>query len=122
MNQSARPVRTLAHEISLLPRHWEWLAEQPRSASATLRLLVEGAWRDANGHFAAQAAKDRCYFYMRDMAGDRPHFEEACRALFADNLALFEEMLLEWPTNVQREAQALAAPVWRVMAADRRSS
>src|ERR1044072_1961821 len=34
-----------AKEVTLLPRHWEWLAQQRGGASATLRKLVEEALR-----------------------------------------------------------------------------
>lgn len=110
--------RTQDQEVSLLPRHWEWLGGQPRSASATLRLLVERARRDESGEYAAQDAKDRCYFYMRDKAGDLPYFEEASRALFAGNAALFDATLAHWPGEIQEEARALAASVWRVAVHD----
>ena len=33
----------IAREITLLPRHWEWLASQPGGASVALRKLVEAA-------------------------------------------------------------------------------
>lgn len=106
-------------EVSLLPRHWEWLSGQPRSISAALRLLVEQARRDPDGSYAAQYAKDRCYLYMRDNAGDRLYFEEACRALSANDRARFETFLSGWPQDIQREAMDLATSVWRIMA-DRR--
>ena len=33
-------------EVTLLPRHWDWLATQPGGASVALRTLVERACRD----------------------------------------------------------------------------
>ena len=35
----------VAREVTLLPRHWEWLAAQPGGASVTLRRLVDEARR-----------------------------------------------------------------------------
>ena len=35
----------VAREITLLPRHWEWLATQPGGASVALRKLVDAARR-----------------------------------------------------------------------------
>lgn len=99
-------------EIQLLPRHWQWLDEQPRSASATLRLLVERARRDEDGRLAAEAARERCYEFIRDMAGDRPNFEEACRALFAGKPAAFAALTAAWPTEIQVRARELATPAW----------
>src|SRR5687767_9951516 len=37
----------VAREVTLLPRHWDWLATQPGGASAALRRLVEDARRAA---------------------------------------------------------------------------
>src|SRR5689334_16874689 len=44
----------VAREVTLLPRHWEWLASQPGGASVALRKLVEqrglpGAAKTAGG-------------------------------------------------------------------------
>lgn len=33
----------VAREVTLLPRHWDWLAAQPGGASVALRKLVEAA-------------------------------------------------------------------------------
>jgi len=99
-------------EIGLLPRHWEWLAQQPRSASATLRMLVENARLDRDGHFRIQAQKELCYFRMRDLAGDRPNFEDACRALFADQATSFRKIIAQWPETVEKPIEELAASIW----------
>ena len=37
----------VAREVTLLPRHWEWLAKQHGGASVTLRKLIDEA-RDAS--------------------------------------------------------------------------
>lgn len=102
-----------AREIILLPRHWDWLDTQPRSASASLRLLVEEARRDTDGRYAAQAAREQCYRYLRDMAGDRPGFEEACRALFAADPLRFGRLAASWPAPIRDEALSLAAASWQ---------
>lgn len=45
--EAKRPGRpklgVVAREVTLLPRHWEWLATQPGGASVVLRKLVEQA-------------------------------------------------------------------------------
>jgi len=96
----------------MLPRHWEWLALQSRSASGTLRLLIDDARRDRDGAYRVQESKEKCYQFMRDMAGNRPHFEEAIRALFAANAALFHEKIALWPAAIREEISTLSAPVW----------
>lgn len=106
---SSQTAPAQGREIILLPRHWSWLDQQPRSASATLRLMVEQARRDVDGRFAAQAAKEQCYLFMRDMAGDRPYFEDACRALFADDDVRFEALIASWPMEIRQQIHTLAA-------------
>jgi hypothetical protein len=96
----------------MLPRHWEWLALQSRSASGTLGLLIDDARRDRDGAYRVQESKEKCYQFMRDMAGNRSHFEEAIRALFAANAALFHEKIALWPAAIREEISILSAPVW----------
>lgn len=74
--------------------------------------MVEHARRDTHGRFAVQASKEKCYIFMRDLAGDRPRFEDACRALFADDVARFDEMISCWPAQIREQARSLAASAW----------
>lgn len=103
---NASPVSTSTRgantrDIRLLSRHWGWLDAQPTSASAALRALVEEACRDKDGRHRAARAKEACYYYMRDMAGDRPHFEEAVRALFANDEPELLRRIATWPIGVR---------------------
>ena len=75
----------VAREVTLLPRHWEWLGAQPGGASVALRKLVEEARRANGDRDRSRAARDAAYHFMSAMAGNLPHFEEASRALFADD-------------------------------------
>ena len=106
------PPSPATHGVTLLPRHWTWLTAQPRSASATLRQLVEAASRDPQGHHAQREARDRCYDHLRDHAGDRPGFEEAVRALYARQPAAFDAHTSGWPEAVRAEARRLATLAW----------
>jgi hypothetical protein len=91
----------VAREITLLPRHWDWLGAQPGGASVALRKLVEEA-RRANGDRDRQrAARDAAYHFMSTMAGDRPGFEEASRALFAGDRRRFTELIANWPVDIR---------------------
>lgn len=108
---SSRPA---PRDVSLLPRHWAWLSTQPRSASATLRQLVDEARQDCDGRFGIDAARERCYFLMRDLAGDAPGFEDACRALYAGEAARFAEILAAWPEVLRHQIEAAAPGVWSV--------
>src|SRR5215204_4448240 len=99
----------VAREVTLLPRHWDWLATQPGGASAAVRRLVDGA-RQANADKdRRRAAKESAYRFMSAMAGDAPGFEEATRALFANNRERFDVMTDGWPRDVRDHARALAA-------------
>src|SRR3954466_13265469 len=73
----------VAREITLLPRHWQWLARQPGGASVALRKLVDDARRGGEEMDRIRQSQDAAYRFMSAMAGNRPHFEEAVRALFA---------------------------------------
>jgi hypothetical protein len=90
----------VAREVTLLPRHWEWLATQPGGASVTLRRLVDEARRSGGGQSRFRAARDAAYRFMSAMAGDLAGFEEATRALFAGDRARLEQHGAAWPVDV----------------------
>lgn len=98
----------VAREVTLLPRHWEWLAAQPGGASQTLRRLVDEARRADGGRSAARLAQEAAYRFMSAMAGDLPGFEEAARALFAGDRNALAERLRPWPADISAYAQRLA--------------
>ncbi len=92
----------IPREVTLLPRQWEWLAGQPGGASVTLRKLVDDARRAAPSNKAQQRKlHDRTYHFMSALAGNLPNFEEASRALFANNIAAFKQFISDWPSDVQ---------------------
>lgn len=97
-----------AREVTLLPRHWEWLAAQPGGASVTLRKLVEQARRADDGAAARKARQEAAYRFMSSMAGDLPGYEEAIRALFAGDPAGFDAEVAHWPADVAGHARRLA--------------
>src|SRR5574337_29887 len=70
-------------EVTLLPRHWEWLAAQPGGASAALRRLVDQARKSSEKADSRRQSSEKCYKFMSAIAGHQPGFEEAARALFA---------------------------------------
>ena len=98
----------VAREVTLLPRHWEWLNARPGGASVALRKLVDEA-RRANGDRDRQrAARDAAYHFMSTMAGDLANFEEASRALFADDQRRFTGLIADWPTDIRDHIVKLA--------------
>jgi hypothetical protein len=90
----------VAREVTLLPRHWAWLAEQPGGASVALRKLVEEASRDKTGRDKRRRAQEAAYRFLSAMAGNRPHFEEAVRALFAGDKQKFIDCAQAWPRDI----------------------
>lgn len=98
----------VSREVTLLPRHWEWLAAQPGGASVALRKLVEQARRDNADKDRGRLANERAYHFMVAIAGDLPGFEEATRALFAGDVTGFAQLLAAWPADVRDHALRLA--------------
>jgi hypothetical protein len=98
----------VAREVTLLPRHWEWLNTQPGGASVSLRKLVEAARRANGDKDRSRAARDAAYHFMSAMAGNLPHFEEAARALFADDRRQFTTLIAAWPDDIRDHIVRLA--------------
>jgi hypothetical protein len=98
----------VAREVTLLPRHWEWLAAQPGGASVALRKLVEAARRANGDKDRSRAARDAAYHVMSALAGNLPHFEDASRALFADDRRQFTSLIAAWPGDVRDHIVRLA--------------
>ena len=104
----------VSREVTLLPRHWEWLNRQPGGASAALRRLIDDA-RNAHAEKDSQrAATEATYQFMQAMAGDLPGFDEACRALFAHKQSAFLLQTQAWPDDVQAYLHQLSRPIWPV--------
>lgn len=87
-----------AREVTLLPRHWDWLSRQPGGASAAIRRLVEEASRKAPG---PGEKRDSAYRFLSDMGGDRPGYEEALRALYRGEEARFHTLIADWPKQIR---------------------
>lgn len=98
----------VAREVTLLPRHWDWLASQPGGASVTLRKLVEEARRANVDRDRKRRANECAYHFMSTMAGDMAGFEEAARALFANDAATLRQQTEAWPTDVRDYVRHLA--------------
>jgi len=95
-------------EVTLLPRHWDWLSAQPGGASVALRKLVEEARRAGGEKDRQRRAHERAYHFMLALAGELPGFEEATRALFANDADRFRGQVAAWPADVRDHAMRLA--------------
>ncbi len=102
-----------AKEVTLLPRHWDWLAAQPGGASVALRKLVEAQMKAGEGPERARRARERAYRFMTAMAGDLPGYEEATRMLFAGDWTAFDAAVEGWPEGVRETAREMAEGAWR---------
>ncbi len=111
-SNAARPGRpklgVVAREVTLLPQHWDWLAQQPGGASVTLRKLVHTARRFSEGADRVRQAQVACYRFINAIAGNERGFEEATRALFTNNAERFMQNSETWPEDVRTEARRLA--------------
>ena len=101
----------VAREVTLLPRHWDWLAGQRGGASVTLRKLVDEARRANVDRDRQRQTNERAYQFMSTMAGDVAGFEEASRALFANDAAKFHQLTGAWPADVRDYVRYLADPL-----------
>lgn len=102
----------VSREVSLLPRHWEWLSTQSGGASTTLRRLVEEARNKNSIREQMKMAQERTYKFLASIAGDFPGYEEALRALFAKNETGFKAKIKDWPMDVRGHAESLSEPVF----------
>lgn len=98
----------IAKEVTLLPRHWDWLNLQPGGASVALRKLVDEARRTSGDRDRVRGAQEAAYRFMSAIAGNLPGFEEATRALFAYDRRRFGELIAGWPEDVRDYAVRLA--------------
>jgi uncharacterized protein len=103
----------VCREVSLLPRHWDWLNAQPGGASVALRKLVEEARRVNRNRDRIRRSQEVAYRFMSAMAGNLPGFEEATRALFAGNSDRFESLTDAWPEGIRDHSRRLAEAVFQ---------
>lgn len=96
-------------EVTLLPRHWEWLSSQPGGASVALRKLVDEARRTRQSADALRRGQEAAYRFLHALAGNLPGFEEVTRALFAGTETQFVELTEAWPRDVRDHARRLGA-------------
>ena len=98
----------VAREVTLLPRHWDWLNSQPGGASVALRRLVDQA-RHANPVAErVRRAREATYRFMAALAGNEPGYEEATRALFAGDSTRYHALIAGWPAGVRQYARLLS--------------
>jgi uncharacterized protein len=108
----------VAREVTLLPRHWEWLARQPGGASVALRRLVDEARRANKDKDRIRHAQEAAYRFIAAMGENKPHYEEVARALFAGDASRFQAWTASWPNDVRDHARRLAAAAFERAASE----
>ncbi len=103
----------VSREVTLLPRHWEWLNSQPGGASVALRKLVEEARKVNSGKDRVRKAQEVAYRFMTTMAGNLPGYEEATRALYASDQDRFKTLISSWPPDIRVYAERLAGAAFQ---------
>jgi hypothetical protein len=98
----------VAREVTLLPRHWDWLNGQSGGASVALRKLVEAARSASEAKDRKRAAQESVYRFMTALAGNLPDYEDATRALYADDRTRFDHIVSAWPEDVRNHTLRLA--------------
>ncbi|RJG07912.1 DUF2239 family protein [Noviherbaspirillum cavernae] len=117
---AARPSRgrpklgVVAREVTLLPRHWDWLSTQEGGASVALRKLVEQASRANADQDQMRQSREATYRFMSAMAGNYAGFEEATRALFANAPERFNAQIEQWPDDIRIHVQMLSRGAFSV--------
>lgn len=104
----------VGREVSLLPRHWDWLEDQPNGISAAIRRLVDEARKREPGAQRAKRLRDGIARFMWAMGGDLPQFEEATRALYGESDVRLEELIATWPVDVRDHVLRLVDEVHRL--------
>lgn len=98
----------VAREVTLLPRHWDWLAAQPGGASVAIRKLVEDARKTTSNRGRVREAQEAAYRFMSVMAGNKPNYEDALRALYARDATRFDALIAAWPEDIRDHSARLA--------------
>jgi uncharacterized protein len=112
-NGPGRPkLGVVSREVTLLPRHWQWLEQQPNGISAALRRLADEARKRNPGEEDARLAREAASRFMTAMAGNLVGFEEASRALFARDRRHFNDLVSAWPDSIRDHLAKLARPAF----------
>lgn len=102
----------VAREVSLLPRHWEWLSTQSGGASATLRRLVDEARKKSLSKESIKQSQEKAYKLMSALAGNLPDYEEALRALYRRDDHGFQRLIANWPPDLKAYLAQLTETVF----------
>jgi len=98
----------VAREVTLLPRHWEWLESQPGGSSVALRRLVEVARKESAPEDRVRRSIEATYRFLSVMCGHLGSFEELARALFRRNWPEFDRLAEDLPRDLNHHLRKLS--------------
>ncbi|HOZ49998.1 MAG TPA: DUF2239 family protein [Candidatus Hydrogenedentes bacterium] len=99
----------VSREVSLLPRHWDWLERQRGGISVTLRRLVDEERKRNGGRESVRQAWEAAAKFMWTMAGNLPNFEETSRVLYARDQPRMDAFVEDWPVDIRDHLRRLVA-------------
>lgn len=102
----------IAREVTLLPRHWDWLATQPGGASVSLRRLVEAACDGNHAHDKASQSLQACQRAVAALANGLPHFDKVCEALRQGDFLCLGAHMRDWPMDIRLYLESFIAAAW----------
>ena len=109
--RAGRPkLGVVAREVTLLPRHWEWLASQSGGASVTLRKLVDTARRAEGDQGAARRAREAADRFMGAMLGNALIMRMPRAPCTGATVSASMNSRMGWPADLRDHARRLAAP------------
>jgi len=108
----------VGHEVTLLPRHWQWLRSQPGGASVALRKLVDQGRKDNAEVDDVRRARVAITTVCTALVGNIAGFEEAQRALYNNDLRRFNFEIELWPTDIKAFIGQLAPLAFKEIAID----
>ena len=92
----------VSREVTLLPRHWDWLEQQPGKASGTLRRLVEDAMKHPSDDFIIRQKQEALGRIISSVGGNLIGFEDFLRILHRKEWNKVEEVIKEWPLGIKK--------------------
>ena len=98
----------ISREITLQQKHWDWLDQQSSSASAVIRKLIDNELNNPNSESNKLLAKQATDRFMSAMLGNMPNYEEATRALYQGDQAVFLKLIKDYPLDPQQYIRRLS--------------
>lgn len=102
----------VSKEITLLPKHWDWLNLQANGASGSIRKLIDEAMKRNVAKDELKRSQNSVYKFMTIMAGNYPLYEEALRAFYANDNAKFKYIITNWPKDVRDHLLKMTDQIW----------